>query len=632
MDNDETPDPKPLVSFAFLPEDEKDKKPPDVLEQYIKEYYSKNKTPIDFGETKQLVNDEIKQKINVYHKFKEPSKTIGYDDSEEDSNMIGPQVPEEYQRKDSLSSSDKSNKDNEDDYSSLPISHMVELIHTKDKALTSLDINRSDLLLATGSQDGTVKIWDFNSLKRNPEANHTIDAGMEYPVVSVSWAPSGGFLLACTGDCQAKVLSPNGIKEISCLKGDSYLHDISNTKGHTFPLTDGKWHPNDRRYFITSSIDSTIRIWDINSRPQGIDSELMQSRILKPKTFKNRKVPISSCNYSPDGQLIIGGVNDGSIQLWTDKSSIPERINKTAHSEGTTITSVLFAEDNRTFYSRGDDSTMKMWDIRRHEKVLHVWDNIGCFSSKTGICLSPENDIVITGTSVKKGADVSHLMFYSTYDYHLIKDIKICLSSITSIIWRQKLNQIGVCSTDGSCRMFYNPKLSKGGVVNLLYKLKKKEVDDFQYAQPIITPLVLPFTEEINFDRETYLNIIKPDDPEKQSADLPTHGPFSKFTRNPSVTQHVMRNLNKAIYKDDDSRSVLLAFDSKGKSGEWVESAYQKTQPNLILDYKANLEDEVKFYENIKKKMCPNCGLKLCTCKRNNFQIPISKLTTKKKK
>ena len=56
------------------------------------------------------------------------------------------------------------------------------------------------------------------------------------------------------------------------MKGDNYLVDINNTHGHTYPLTDGKFHPNLKNIFITSSRDGTIRNWDIYSNIHGIDS------------------------------------------------------------------------------------------------------------------------------------------------------------------------------------------------------------------------------------------------------------------------------------------------------------------------------------------------------------------------
>ena len=64
----------------------------------------------------------------------------------------------------------------------------------------------------------------------------------------------------------------------------------------------------------------------------------------------------------------------------------------------------------------------------------------------------------------------------------------------------------------------------------------------------------------------------------------------------------------------------------------WVDRAYKETQPKPVLNYNANLEDEVKFYEQSTKKRCPQCGLKFCTCKKNIFQLPLSKLSMKPKK
>lgn len=628
MDEDVSQDPKPIVTFGYLPKDESDIRKPDILDDIIREYNKVKKVPIHFGPNKTILNEDIKQKINEYHKFKEPIEQIKPSSSESKPNVTEQHISEE----------DEAEEEDDDDdnsqYTPLPLSHVVELLHTKNKSLNSIDIDKSANLLATGSHDGTVKIWDFNALTRRPEPTHVVDVGNnnEYPVVSLSWSCTGGFLLVCCGDCQAKILSRNGNNEISCLKGDSYLHDISNTKGHTFPLTDGKFHPTERSKFITSSRDSTIRIWDLYGKQMGIDLEIMQSTILKAKTFKNHKIPVSSCNYSLDGKIIIGGVNDGSLQLWTNKSWKPEIYIPKAHKGECEITSVLFSNEN-TFFSRGGDFTMKIWDIRRYEKPLYVWNDLPCFNSKTSIGVSPKGDIVYTGISVKKGTDNSHVKFFSTYDYHLIKDLPVCQSSITALLWNNKINQIFICGSDGLCRCFFDPNLSTKGVMNSIYKKSKvKEDDDMEYAQPIITPLVLPLFDEVTFSRETYLEKIAGNNSStnKATTEVPLTGQYSKFSRPASVTQHIMQNINKAIYGEGDSQKVLLNFG--GKEGMWVDRAYKNTQPKTVLDYSPNLEDEVKFYEQTKKKRCPQCGLKFCTCKKNIFELPISKLSLKKPK
>lgn len=631
MDDENTQDPKPMVTFAFLPKEDSDNQKPDILDKIIHDYQKKKEIPFQFGATKNLINDEIKRQINEYHKIKEQPEN---EEINEEEDLVGPPIPKNYNSQDKRKNEESEN--NEQKYQKIPITHLVELTHTKQKSLNTLDIDPKANLLATGAFDGTVKIWDFNALTRKPEPTHIIDCGNdgEYPIISLSWACSGGFLLVCAGDCQAKVLGRNGENEINCLKGDSYLHDISNTKGHTFPLTDGKWHPSQKNLFITSSRDSTIRIWDIYSKQMGIDLEIMQTTILRAKTFKNHKIPVTSCNYSPDGKIIIGGVNDGSLQLWTDKNWKPEIYILNAHSNNSEITSVLFSNDNMAFFSRADDNTMKKWDIRRSDRPVYVWKDLPSFNSKTGMCLSPNDDIIVTGSSVKKGNNDSHLYFYSSYDFNLIKKVKVCQSSVTSITWNKEINQIATGAIDGICRMYFNPEISKKGIINSIYKKSKmKESDDFEYAQPIITPLVLPLFDEVNFSRQTYLEKINGTEVTQQTADIPLSGQYRKYSRPASVTQHIMQNINKSLYGEGDSQKVLLKFGSEGKGdGMWVDRAYKETQPKPVLNYNVNLEDEVKFYEQSNKKRCPQCGLKFCTCKKNIFQLPLSKLSMKPKK
>jgi hypothetical protein len=292
IDDEEIPDPKPLVEYGYLPEDEELREVPDILDKL----QDTTKIPFEFGKNKNLINPEIKEILLGHHKVREPEKVyIPYDVDIDDRNMVGPSIPKNLNNDKDESMSEE---DEVDLSASIPISHVVELTHTADKGLTCLDIDRSGNRLVTGSFDGTLKIWDFTSMTRKPAAIVTLDAGLDYPVLNVAWAPSGGFFVAATGDCQAKIYDRDGNYEIGCLKGDNYLHDINNTKGHTYPLTDARWHPSLRNIFITAARDSTVRICDIYSKPMGIDQEIMQNVVLKAKTFKNHKIPVN-CIASP---------------------------------------------------------------------------------------------------------------------------------------------------------------------------------------------------------------------------------------------------------------------------------------------------------------------------------------------
>lgn len=44
-----------------------------------------------------------------------------------------------------------------------------------------------------------------------------------------------------------------------CVRGDMYIRDMKNTKGHVTGCTNGVWHPTDKFTAATCSEDGTVR-------------------------------------------------------------------------------------------------------------------------------------------------------------------------------------------------------------------------------------------------------------------------------------------------------------------------------------------------------------------------------------
>lgn len=82
-----------------------------------------------------------------------------------------------------------------------------------------------------------------------------------HPVFAVSWSPSGDAFLSVDGSSQAKVYDRDGKERGETVRGDMYIRDMRNTKGHISGLTGGCWHPTDKFTAMTCSEDGTIR-WD----------------------------------------------------------------------------------------------------------------------------------------------------------------------------------------------------------------------------------------------------------------------------------------------------------------------------------------------------------------------------------
>ena len=116
------------------------------------------------------------------------------------------------------------------------------------------------------------------------------------------------------------------------LKGDPYLRDLKFVKGHTSALTSVMWHPHNKTNFLTSSFDSTVRIWDYNF-----------VRSSKCCFFTNtngtRRYAMTAAVFSSDGRQVISGDDNGFIRIWNSEytSSTPQ-MSISAHAKGLAIT------------------------------------------------------------------------------------------------------------------------------------------------------------------------------------------------------------------------------------------------------------------------------------------------------
>lgn len=185
---------------------------------------------------------------------------------------------------------------------------------------------------------------------------------------ALSFSPTGALFLCVCGNWQAKIYDRDGLQKQETIRGDMYIRDMANTKGHVAGLTDGSWHPNNKNVFITSSLDCTVRTFDLDTRTVGVERQLMQVSTIKAKNQKtSMKTAVTTCTYSADGRMIGGGCADGSIQCWQEKSYMyrPDFIVNGAHANGSVVSCVRFFSDGRRAASRATDDTLKLWDLRR---------------------------------------------------------------------------------------------------------------------------------------------------------------------------------------------------------------------------------------------------------------------------
>lgn len=288
----------------------------------------------------------------------------------------------------------------------IPISYQVDLSpHTK--AVTAISVDPAGNRVVTGSLDYNVKIYDFGGMDNRFRGFNSFEADEGHPVTSISHSPNGDRFVVGTGSCQPRVFDRDGKEIIKFVRGDMYIRDATNTKGHTMEITGVIWHPIHKDCIVTSSLDGTLRIWDLLG--ESVFGNLVNKHVLKVRSLVaaagQQRIGASCCTISSNGKFIGGGATDGTIHIWNEKKvySRPDIIIKNAHGvSGTsmsTVSCITFSPDNQTLVSRGLDGNIKVWNIKKSQQAVRVYANYPNLYSNANIAFSPDGDVFICGTS-----------------------------------------------------------------------------------------------------------------------------------------------------------------------------------------------------------------------------------------
>ena len=224
------------------------------------------------------------------------------------------------------------NTDNQTVYPSPTNYVLAKTLKGHSDPVWSVAISPDGQLLASGSLDETIKIWNLGS----GELLHDL-TGYSNPVRSVAFSPDGQLLASG---------SLNKI-EIWNLESGKLLRTLN---GHSDPVMSVAISP-DRQLLASGSDDKTIKIWNLGS------GELLHD-------LTGYSNPVRSVAISPDGQLLASGSWDGTIKIWNLESG---KLLRTLSGHSSLVWSVAFSPDGQTIASGGGCSFSecnKDYDIR----------------------------------------------------------------------------------------------------------------------------------------------------------------------------------------------------------------------------------------------------------------------------
>ncbi|KAI4364108.1 hypothetical protein MLD38_020243 [Melastoma candidum] len=528
-----------------------------------------------------------------------PAAMSGDEESDGGDGMIGPPRPS------GGSAAEEEDSDDGDGWGAeggggyrIPMSNEI-MLKGHSKVVSALAIDHSGSRVLSGSYDYTVRMYDFQGMNSRLASFRELEPFEGHQVRNLSWSPTSDRFLCVTGSAQAKIYDRDGLSLGEFMKGDMYIRDLKNTKGHITGLTWGEWHPKAKETILTSSEDGSLRIWDVNDFKS-------QKQVIKPKLARPGRVAVTTCTWDREGKCIAGGIGDGSMQIWNLKpgwGSRPDIYVEKAHSED--ITGLKFSSDGNVLLSRSFDGSLKVWDLRQMKKPLKAFEELPNNYAQTNVAFSPDEQLIMTGTSVEKGSTVGGLLcFFDLVKLELVAKIGISpTSSVVRCYWNAKLNQIFATSGDksqGGTHVLYDPTISeRGALVCVARAPRKKSVDDFELQPVIHNPHALPLFRDQPSRKRQREKILK--DPLKaHKPELPMTGPGHGGRVGTSsgslLTQYLLKQggMLKETWMEEDPREAILKYaDAASKDPKFIAPAYAQTQPEPVFA-KSDDEEEDK--------------------------------------
>jgi WD40 repeat protein len=226
----------------------------------------------------------------------------------------------------------------------------------------------SGQILASGDEEGTVRLWDVDK----PDIVPVVLTGHDGEVTSVAFSPDEQTLASSSKD------------------GTIRLWDVRRTdtapvifSGHDGEVTSMAFSP-DGKTLVSAGQDGAVRQWDIHHP------------IAEHDVLYSSNERINTIAFSPDGKMLAWGDSSGLVQVLTlPESQNDEALIETLWGHQGSITSVAFSPDSLELASGSVDATVRIWSTSRLDSQPTVLS--GSKDQVFSIAFSPDGKKLAAG-------------------------------------------------------------------------------------------------------------------------------------------------------------------------------------------------------------------------------------------
>ncbi|KAH8665806.1 hypothetical protein BGZ60DRAFT_529071 [Tricladium varicosporioides] len=323
----------------------------------------------------------------------------------------------------------------------------------------SVTFSHDSRLLASASEDKTVRIWDVAT----GTIQQTLESHSDW-VNSVTFSHDSKLLASASSDKTIRIWDAatgalrqtleghsNGVNSVTFSHDSKLLVSASNDK--TVRIWDAatgalqqtlEGHSNwvcsvtfshDSKLLASASSDKTVRIWDaatgalqqtleghidrVNSVTFSHDSKLLASASddetiqiwnavtgTLQQTLEEHCYGVNSVTFSPGSKLLASASDDKTIQIWDMATGA---LRQTLEGHGGEVNSVTFSHDSKLLASASSDKTVRFWDaatgtLQQTLEGHSDWVRSVTFSSDSKLLVSASIDKTIRCWDAATGA------------------------------------------------------------------------------------------------------------------------------------------------------------------------------------------------------------------------------------